>query len=74
MAEHDATYINKVPKGAYQYNESRRITVVTTSDGKLKVTSPGSAPHVDPIYYDTNEDFNKDWKIIKTYGYNIMHD
>jgi hypothetical protein len=62
MPTHQATFINDEFKNGYQPNESRTI-VTEIVNGKIRVTSPGAWPGPDPIIYDTEEDFFKDWRI-----------
>jgi hypothetical protein len=68
MPTHLAIFINKETKNGYRENETRIIVSERTIEGKLRVTSKGPWPDPSPIFYDKDEDFHKDWKILSTEG------
>ena len=68
MPTYQATFINDIPKNRYQKNESRTIETELVK-GKIRVTSPGTLPGPDPIIYDTEEEFFKDWRIDSSYSF-----
>jgi hypothetical protein len=68
MAIYHATYINEESKSGYQPNESLLIEAESIN-GKIRVTSPGAWPGPDPIYYDSQAEFNKDWEILRSEGF-----
>ena len=62
MSIHKATFINKESKSGYQENQQIEI-VLEAVNGKIRVTSPGAWPGPEPIMYDSDADFYKDWHI-----------